>query len=157
MRVKAIAFCAAMLALSGPAFAADSPFYGTWKLNLAKSKLTNPALGKPRLIVLAPYGDNGWTRVMIDIEDPMKSNREEHYSASFDGKDYPTRGGDQRVISLKRIDDRTVETTTKRDGKVTSHTRITVSADGKTLTSTGGGQNGRGVAYADQVQVYERE
>jgi hypothetical protein len=139
------------------AFAAENSFYGTWQSNLAKSHMTNKALiDTTLLVVIAPYGDNGWTRVQIDIRDPQKSGREEHYSARFDGKAYPTNGGDPRVVALTRVDDRTIEQVTKRNGKVSSRSRIQVSQDGKTLTSTGNGVNGRGEPYSDQVQVFDR-
>ena len=157
MWLRTIAFVASVLCLSSSAHAADNAFYGTWKSNLAKSHMTNTALiGRQLLIVLAPYGDNGWTRVQIDVKDPLKSGPEEHYSAKFDGKDYPTNGGDPRIIVLTKIDDRTIDTVTKRNGKVASHQRIQVSADGKTLTSTGSGVNGRGDPYENQVQVFDR-
>jgi hypothetical protein len=154
---KTVAFVASLLWLSTGAYAAESPFYGTWLSNLVKSNMTNQALvGQHLLVVIAPYGDNGWTRVQIDVKDPQKSGREEHYSAKFDGTDYPTSGGDPRVIVLTRIDERTIDTVTKRNGKVASHQRIVVSADGKTMTSTGSGVNGRGEPYENQVQVLDR-
>lgn len=84
--------------------------------------MTNSALvGRQLLIVLAPYGDNGWTRVQIDVKDPFKSGPEEHYSARFDGKDYPTNGRDPRIIVLTKIADHTIDTVTKRNGRIASH------------------------------------
>jgi len=146
-----------LLLASGSAYAADSPFYGTWKSNLAKSHMTNTALiNQTLMVIIAPYGDNGWTRVQIDVREPLKSGREEHYSAKFDGKDYPTNGGDPRVVVLTKINDRTIQQVTKRNGKESSRSQITVSADGKTLTSMGSGVNGRGDPYKDQVQVFDR-
>jgi len=154
---RIVSLTVAMLFLSFAAQAAESPFYGTWKSNLAKSHMTNTALiNQTLLVIIAPYGDNGWTRVQIDVRDPLKSGREEHYSAKFDGKEYPTNGGDPRAVVLTRINDRTIEQVTKRNGKEGSRSRITVSADGKTLTSMGSGVNGRGDPYTDQVQVFDR-
>ena len=56
------------------------------------------------------------------------------YDAKFDGKDSPYKG-DPGVtsVSLKKIDANTIEETDKRNGKVISVTRMTVSADGKTM------------------------
>jgi hypothetical protein len=157
MLMRTITLVTGLTLLSLSAYAADSPFYGTWKSNLAKSHMTNKALVDTTLLVLiAPYGDNGWTRAQIDVRDPLKSGREEHYSAKFDGKDYPTNGGDPRVVVLTRVNDRTIEQVTKRNGKESSRSRLVVSADGKTLTSIGGGVNGRGEPYTDQVQVFDR-
>ena len=157
MTAKSIALALGMLCLASGAYAADSSFYGTWKMNLAKSHMTNSALvNASLLVVIAPYGDNGWTRVQIDVKEPLKSGREEHYSAKFDGKDYPTNGGDPRVVALTRVDDHTIDQVTKRNGNVSSRSRLVVSADGKTLTSTGSGVNGRGDPYTDQVQIFDR-
>ena len=157
MLTRTTALVVSLMFTCAGAFAAENSFYGTWKSNLAKSHMTNKALiDTTLLVVIAPYGDNGWTRVQIDIRDPLKSGREEHYSAQFDGKDYPTNGGDPRAVALTRVDDRTIEQVTKRNGKVSSRSRIQVSQDGKTLTSTGNGVNGRGEAYSDQVQVFDR-
>jgi len=58
----------------------------------------------------------------------------ENYTAKVDGKDYPYKGDPGTTsVSLKKINDRTLEETDKRDGKVINVSRITVSADGKTL------------------------
>jgi hypothetical protein len=56
------------------------------------------------------------------------------YDAKFDGKDSPYKG-DPGVtsVSLKKIDANTIEETDKRNGKVISVTRMTVSADGKAM------------------------
>ncbi len=57
------------------------------------------------------------------------------YTAKFDGKDYPYKGDPGTTsVSLKKIDDHTIEETDKLDGKIISVRRMTVSSDGKTLT-----------------------
>jgi hypothetical protein len=157
MSWKSVALIAGVLTLSTSAYAAENLFAGTWKANEAKSHITNTAQqNQVQLIVIAPYGDDGWTRVQIDVREPLKSGREEHFSAKFDGKPYQTNGGDPRQIALTRIDARTLEQVTIRNGKESSRSRITVSADGKTMTNTGSGANGRGVPYTDNVVVYDR-
>jgi len=148
---------AGLLAVSTGAYAAENPFLGTWKLNLAKSHITNVAQqNEEQLVVIAPYGDNGWTQVQIDIREPLKSGREEHVSAKFDGKDYQTNGGFARVISLRRIEDRVLEQITHREGKEISRSRIAVSSDDKTMTIAGNGVNGRGDPYTDNILIYDR-
>ena len=157
MPVGRIALALGMLCFATGAYAADNPFAGTWKANEAKSHITNTAQqNQVQLIVIAPYGEDGWTRVQIDVREPLKSGREEHFSAKFDGKPYQTNGGDPRQIALTRIDARTLEQVTFRNGKESSRSRITVSSDGKTMTSSGNGANGRGVPYTDNVVVYDR-
>lgn len=64
----------------------------------------------------------------------MKWGTGESYDAKFDGKDYPYKG-DAGVtsVSLKKINTNTIEEADKRDGKVISASRMTVSRDGKTM------------------------
>jgi hypothetical protein len=56
------------------------------------------------------------------------------YTAKFDGKEYPFKG-DPGVtsISVKKIDENTVEETYLRKGKVITVARMTVDPDGKTM------------------------
>jgi len=58
-----------------------------------------------------------------------------NYTAKFDGKDCPVKG-DYGVdsVSLKKIDDHTIEASYKRGGKLMEVDKITVSTDGKTMT-----------------------
>jgi hypothetical protein len=56
------------------------------------------------------------------------------YDAKFDGKDYLTAGDPGKtMVTLKRIDARTIQETDTRDGKVTDVVVSKVSADGKTM------------------------
>ena len=59
----------------------------------------------------------------------------ESYTAKLDGKDYPVKGAyGWTSVSLKQVNDHTIEETDKRDGTVTDVAKITVSPDGKTMT-----------------------
>jgi hypothetical protein len=59
------------------------------------------------------------------------------YTAKFDGKDYPYKGDPGvTTVSLKKIDANTIEETDKLNGKVIYVSRMTVSPDGKTISST---------------------
>jgi hypothetical protein len=59
------------------------------------------------------------------------------YTAKLDGQDYPVKGAyGYDTVSLKKIDAHTIEETDKRAGKVTDVTKMTVSANGKTMTIT---------------------
>jgi hypothetical protein len=59
------------------------------------------------------------------------------YDAKFDGKDYPMVGDmAHTMVSVKRLSDHSFEETDKRDGKIESVFRLTVSADGKTAQYT---------------------
>ena len=102
----------------------------------------------------APAGANGtsgsWRIAKVnesenEVTTTYKSNGDElsmstptgkSYTAKLDGKDYPLKGAyGYDSVSLKRVDDRTIEETEKRDGKVVFVSKMTVSPDGKKMTS----------------------
>jgi hypothetical protein len=59
------------------------------------------------------------------------------YNAKFDGKEYPVQsdpGG--TMVSVKQLDNRTVEETDHRQGKVTDEIRLAAAKDGKTIAIT---------------------
>jgi len=59
----------------------------------------------------------------------------ESYDAKFDGKDCPIKGASGYSVSLTKVNDRSIDETVKRDGKVVTVNHITVSADGKTMST----------------------
>lgn len=79
---------------------------------------------------------NGLTVTYHGTADGLKMSDQtgNSYDAKFDGKDYPIQGDPgHTIVSLKRIADRTIEETYKRDGKVVGVSRMTVSSDGKSI------------------------
>lgn len=77
----------------------------------------------------------------------------EHYDAKFDGKDYPY-GGSAEInkVLLKRIGPRVIEETDKRDDRVESTVRMTVSADGRTMTMVVRDRQGRVSTFVSNKQ-----
>jgi hypothetical protein len=66
-------------------------------------------------------------------------------SPKYDGKDYPMTGNsDPDMISMKKIDDYTIETVGKKGGESIMTVRSVVSKDGKIRTSTQKGTNAKG-------------
>lgn len=60
------------------------------------------------------------------------------WDAKFDGKDYPELGDPgQGMMSLKKVSVNSLEYTEKRDGKVVTTGRVTISPDGKKMTVVG--------------------
>jgi hypothetical protein len=154
---------------------AGNPLIGTWRLNLQKSTITrNNGVIEPRIMIIAPFGTNGITEVFINDRDPRLAGRWEMWSVEFDGKPYPTKGGDPRQMRWTRIDCNTFQHETLRqlyynlpagtvkeyipEGRVSSKGRITVSADGKTLTNQHTGTLGSGSQsrYEDEILVFDR-
>jgi len=78
------------------------------------------------------------------------------FDARNDGKDYPLNGAPNAdMISVKRVDPKTIETTWKKDGKTVMKTRGVVSGDGKTRTVTFNGTDPQG-HKVHNVVVYEK-
>src|ERR1700746_336749 len=114
----------------------DDPQMGTWKLNEAKSKFA-PGVPKNHTVVYEAAGDN--VKVTVDGTDKDGKPTHNEWTGKFDGKDYPVTGdptSDMR--SYKKVGDRALKLTVKKDGKVTIIGRIVVSADGKTRVVTTG-------------------
>ena len=147
---------AAAVASAGAIAAAQTadPIIGTWKLNVAKSKYDPGPAPKSATATFTVAGTG--VKFVLDGVTGTGEKAQWGYTANEDGKDYPMTGNpDADTISLKRIDARTVETTNKKAGKVTTTNRRTVSADGKTLTVTTTGTTAAGVKV-NNVQVFER-
>ena len=133
---------------------ASNPNLGTWKLNEAKSKLS-PGLPKNLTVVYAAAGDN--IKGTIDGVDGQGKPTHNEWTGKFDGKDYPVTGdpsSDSRA--LKQIDDRTLELTVKKGGKVTMTGRAVVSADGKSRTVTISGTDAAG-KKVKTTAVYDKQ
>jgi hypothetical protein len=73
---------------------------------------------------------------MTDDQFSMQWNGES-YNAKFDGKEYPVHGDPGKtMVSVKRVDDHTVDETDHRQDKVTDEIRLAASDDGKTIEVT---------------------
>ena len=172
--LASLSYQSALAAAQAPLNCPNNPLVGTWRLNLQKSTITrNNGRIDPRIMIIAPYGQNGITEVFISDLDPRLVNRYEMWSLQFDGKPYPTKGGDPRQMRWTRVDCNTFKHETLRqlyynlpagtvkeyipEGRVSSSGTITVSADGKTLSNKHSGTLGNQSAYHDEILVYDRE
>jgi hypothetical protein len=128
---------------------------GTWKLNVAKSKFSPGPAPKSMTLTYSAVGTDG-VRIVVDLVPPEGPAQHWETTAHYDGKDYRISGNPTAdMITTKRIDDRTGESTFKKDGKVTVTNRRTLSPDGKTLTITSSGVTADGRRRRD-VQVFEK-
>jgi hypothetical protein len=127
---------------------------GPWKLNEAKSTFPSGAT-KNQTVVYQAAGD----QMKVTIEGTTADGKSVHieWTGKFDGKFYPLTGdpnNDER--SYKPLNGHTLEGVSRKGGKVTSNTRIVVSADGKSRTVTSTGVNSKGVKV-NTVAVYDKE
>jgi hypothetical protein len=123
-----------VLIMSLSLFAAESPFSGTWKLNLAKSKMTPPI---PKSDIAVIDADENGLKFNEDVIDDKGEPLKISYEAKFDGKDYPVTGDPASdSVSYQRVNANTLKGTLKKGGKIMIDATVVVSKDGKTTTAT---------------------
>jgi hypothetical protein len=137
---KAMLFLA-VFGLAVSVWAAD-PFVGTWKLNVAKSKLPAPA-PKSQSFKCVAQGDT--FRWMFETVGADGKATHSEWSGKYDGKDYPVKG-DPTVdtTSLKKTDAYSFVDIDKKAGKEVGSYQVTVSKDVKTITATGKVKDAKG-------------
>ena len=148
--VLTVALCFVAVAVS---FASDLNI-GTWKLNEAKSKLTAGA-PKNNTVAYEAVGDK--IKATVDGTDGEGKPTHNEWTGKFDGKDYPVTGdptSDSR--SYKKVDDRTLDLTVKKDGKITITGRVVVAADGKSRTLTSSGTDATGKKFKS-IAEYDKQ
>ncbi len=135
-------------------FAADNPMMGTWKLNEGKSKLD--ANGpKNNTVVYSAAGEK--MKITVDGVDANGKAIHSEWTGGADGKDHPVTGSaGESTRSYTKVDERTLEFTSKKDGKVTTSGKVVVSADGKTRTVTHSGTSDDGKKFSSTV-VYDKQ
>jgi hypothetical protein len=153
MRTKTFALILAVCFLSAGACLAN-PFMGTWKLDVAKSKLGKGA-GKNNVVNY----ENEFplkTKILIDGVDSHGHPFHSAWEGKFDGKDYPVTGdmtSDTR--SYRKVNENTMDFTAKKAGKIVNFGRIAVAADEKTRTVTSWSTDSKG-KKAKSIAVYNK-
>ena len=137
-------------------FAQSDPQVGVWKLNVAKSKYSPGPAPKSGTTRIEAAGSG--VTVTVDQEIADGSKRHWAFTANYDGKDTPVTGNnpDADTVARTRINPTTVQTISKKGGKVTTTQTSAVSSDGKTRTVTTKGVNAKGEQVSN-VAVYERQ
>ena len=147
---SAVALAVITAAVSGAQ--SSDPWIGTWKVNLEKSTYSpGPKPKAGATVKIEPAA--GGIKTTIDGVNAEGQKTHTESGGAFDGKDNPVKGAQNpdQTAALRKIDARTYETQTKVGGKPTVLTRITISADGKTLTATQSGTNPQGQAVKNVI------
>ena len=145
-----------------PIAAQGDPFDGTWKLNVAKSKMQPTTASKSEIIRYRITGDEeAFVSEAVTIEGRAESIK---YTAHDDGKPYPfTITLDGKVTNpgamtmVKKIDARTRERYNVREGKPVLASRRVVSPDGKTMTITIVRIDAQGRETVNEVRLLEKQ
>ena len=127
---------------------------GTWKFNAAKSKFKPGPAYKSRTVKIEAAGEG----VKVAIDGVLGDGKAQSYSytVNYDGKDYPVTGNPAAdTIAYKKVDDSTIEATTKKGGQVTATVTIVLAKDGKSMTVTSKGKDDKGPFT--NVALYDRQ
>ena len=139
MKLAAVVASALLLAQAS----AVSVMPGNWTLDVSKSSYSPGPTPKSQHAVLTAV-PNGIRTVADRVEADGKMVHFE-WTGTFDGKDQPVVGDPARdVVSVKKVDDYTLEVTNKKGGKVTTILRAVYAKDGKSRTETITGTDGQG-------------
>ena len=133
--------------------AGTEPAVGTWKLNVAKSKLRTAT--KSSVATITQAGNER----TIETHAVTADGKETHVKSThiFDGKKHPYTGTPANYDSyVAKGSGYTSVVEYKRAGKVVRTYRATYSKDGKTRTGVAKGVDDKGKAYND-LFVYDRQ
>ena len=108
---------------------------GIWILNPAKSTYSSGVVPQSETVRLEAMPDG--IKAVMDLVSAQGVRSIREVTAKFDGKPYELKGAPTPTTwSFTRIDSRTFDLEARVNGKVTSKTRVQVSADGRTRTNT---------------------
>ena len=132
-------------------------FTGTWKLNVAKSKIAAGMEVKEVTVVVAEQGANlaitatgtagDGTPISVKYTIPAKGGAVSYMEGA------PASGATGMV---KRVNANTIDGTTSLNGKEIGSTHTVLSADGKSLTRVVKGVDPQGKAFQN-TEIYERQ
>lgn len=124
---------------------------GTWTVNLARSTYSPDPPPKRATLTIAAAG------VTVEIVPATGAAQRWTYGGAYDGKPVPVAGNPNAdMVSRKRLNPTTTESTFTKSGKVTSVNTSVVAADGKSMTITAKGVNAQGAPMLN-VQVYDKK
>jgi len=147
---------AAVLAMSTAvaigAQAKDDPFVGMWMLDSAKS--TFKPGPPPKSVMLSVDAAGKGYKISVDAVGPDGKPMRWGFSSDADGKDSPVTGNPAYdTAALTRLSATSATTVYKKAGKTVMTVKSSVTADGKTLTTTATGTNPAG-QEVNNVSVY---
>ena len=115
-------------------FAAENPFSGTWRFDPAKAHPIGP-IPRSAIAHIEVDGDNfNFSQEYVGSEGETTNAR---CHAKLDGKEYAVFGDPNTdVVSLQRVNERKINFTFKKSGKLILTMQATISKDGDTATFT---------------------
>jgi hypothetical protein len=99
------------------ALIAEESFYGTWKLNVTKSKLQCSDVASETMKIVET-GPNSYRNITDVVSKSGEAHHQESGNRHPDGKDYPIPGKAGISQTIVRVDGSTHKIINKKDGKV---------------------------------------
>jgi hypothetical protein len=129
---------------------------GTWKQNVAKSKASPGPVNQSQTSRWESVPGGGFKNIVETVNGAGRTTRTEQVT-KFDGKATEINGSAMPTTrEFKWIDDHTYQFIDRVNGKVTTTTRVTFAADGKTRTNVATGTNVDGKPV-NNTTVFERQ
>jgi hypothetical protein len=131
------------------------PWFGTWKLNPAKSTANSESRFKRVTLNVEPWQDG--LKVTYDMVGTRGGITHMEWTGKFDGKDYPVQGVDYVLTNAyTRLDEQSYQIVIKVDGALAATAKVVVAPDGRTLTTSTVEKNARGESVTSTT-VYDRQ
>jgi hypothetical protein len=156
MRTKNILVALMLLLAAGRvSLAAENPLIGTWKLNESKSKYASDSAKNTTVTYTAAKGD----MIKCTAGGVDKDGKPIHWTwtGKLDGKPYPIKGSPAfDTLAYHPMNERSNETTARKNGKVVMTAVIAVAKDGKSRTVTLIGTDANGKKFTDRT-YYDKQ
>jgi hypothetical protein len=134
-----------------------SSWFGTWSLDVARSTYDpGPPAYKRATYTIEPWGGDGM-KVVYDMVHPRGGVTHLEWMGRIDGKDYQLQGIDAFVTyAYSQVTPGVYETVVKMGGRMAAKSTVTLSSDGKAMTTTTTGVDSGGRAVTT-ITVYEKQ
>jgi hypothetical protein len=155
MRAACVALVIACLSAATYAAQVPAARFGTWTLNVAKSTYDpGPPPYRRARYMIEPRDDG--LKVTYEMVHPRGGLTHLEWTGRLDGRDYRVQGLDDVVTYAYRpMADGSYEVAVKFDGRMTAISRVTLSDDERTMTTTTTGKGARGQQVITRT-VYEK-
>ena len=133
----------------------QAPWLGVWRLNVPQSSVDRDLPYKRGTCKIEPWEDG--LKVTYDFVGTRGGVTHMEWMGKFDGKDYRVQGVDYILTNAySQMNDRAYQIAVKVDGALSATTKVTISADGKTLTAVTTQKNARGDKI-NTTMVYDKQ
>jgi hypothetical protein len=152
-----VVLLALMLLFSARPSAQSPEWFGTWRLDLQESVYSSSSPPYRRATMKVEPLEGGRVRFSYDFVYPRGGLQHVEWDGRFDGNDYIVQGADEYVTyAYRQTGPRTYQITAKLDSRVTAIATVTMSADGRTITTSTRSGNTRD-GDVTNVTVYEKD